>query len=57
MTRLFFFSWPSKQTWRRTLLETADREYPENWVGEYVEGNGEAFEYGLDFTECGPPSS
>lgn len=54
---MFFFSWPSKQTWRRTLLETADREYPENWVGEYVEGNGEAFEYGLDFTECGPPSS
>jgi hypothetical protein len=29
------------------------RRYPGDWVWEFVEGAGEAFEYGYDFYECG----
>jgi hypothetical protein len=30
-----------------------ERRYPGDWVREFVEGNGEHFEYGYDFYECG----
>jgi hypothetical protein len=29
------------------------REYPGDWVFEVIEGNGRAFDVGLDVTECG----
>ena len=32
---------------------TLKREYPYNWVGEYVDGEGEPFDYGRDWIECG----
>ena len=51
-TGLLMYSWPVKRMWRKATQETMKREYPENWVGEYVEGDGRTFEYGLDFTEC-----
>jgi hypothetical protein len=35
------------------MEESQSREYPMNWVGEFVEGDGATFEYGLDFVECG----
>jgi hypothetical protein len=30
-----------------------ERHYPEDWVCTFVEGDGEAFDYGLDISECG----
>lgn len=30
-----------------------ESRYPGDWVREFVEGNGEDFEYGYDFYECG----
>ncbi|MGD2177352.1 MAG: L-2-amino-thiazoline-4-carboxylic acid hydrolase [Anaerolineae bacterium] len=30
-----------------------ERRYPGDWVREFVEGDGENFEYGYDFYECG----
>ncbi len=33
--------------------ESQKRRYPGNWVWEFVEGNGEEFDYGYDFYECG----
>jgi hypothetical protein len=32
--------------------ETQLRKYPGNWVMEYVEGNGDDFDYGCSYTEC-----
>jgi hypothetical protein len=42
-----------KSLWRKNMEESQSREYPMNWVGEFVEGDGATFEYGLDFVECG----
>lgn len=33
--------------------ETQKREYPGNWVQEFIVGGGEAFDIGIDYTECG----
>lgn len=30
-----------------------ERRYPDDWVFEYVEGNGVEFDYGHDYIECG----
>ncbi|MGI6609440.1 MAG: L-2-amino-thiazoline-4-carboxylic acid hydrolase [Limnochordia bacterium] len=30
-----------------------ERPYPGDWVWEFVEGDGEAFDFGCDFLECG----
>lgn len=29
------------------------RNYPDDWVGDYVEGEDDTFEWGFDFYECG----
>jgi hypothetical protein len=42
-----------KAQWRETARQTQLRRYPGDWVCEYVEGDGETFEYGLNMTECG----
>lgn len=31
---------------------TKKREYPANWVAEFIEGRGGDFDYGCDYTEC-----
>ena len=45
------------QAYVRTLREAAattqQRRYPGDWVATFVEGDGEAFDYGLDIAECG----
>jgi hypothetical protein len=33
--------------------KSQDRHYPEDWVWEFVEGDGMEFDYGYDFLECG----
>jgi hypothetical protein len=30
-----------------------ERRYPGDWVWEFIEGEGEEFDYGYDFIECG----
>lgn len=29
------------------------RNYPDDWVADYIEGDGKTFEWGFDFYECG----
>ena len=29
------------------------KDYPGDWVFTFIEGDGETFDYGLNFTECG----
>ena len=31
---------------------TQQRQLPDNWVAEYIEGNGRDFDFGYDFSEC-----
>lgn len=38
---------------REQAIQSQKRQYPGDWVFTFVEGDGEAFDYGLDFTECG----
>ncbi|MCP4197812.1 MAG: L-2-amino-thiazoline-4-carboxylic acid hydrolase [Proteobacteria bacterium] len=33
--------------------EMQKREYPGNWVQEFIVGDGEAFDLGFDYSECG----
>jgi hypothetical protein len=33
--------------------KSQERYYPEDWVWEFVEGDGMEFDYGYDFLECG----
>jgi hypothetical protein len=38
----------------KKLCETSKlRNYPDDWVGDYVEGDYNTFEWGFDFYECG----
>ena len=34
-------------------LETQKRAYPGNWVQKFILGDGETFDFGIDYTECG----
>ncbi|MFX1233116.1 MAG: L-2-amino-thiazoline-4-carboxylic acid hydrolase [Promethearchaeota archaeon] len=47
------FSKKMKNSWREWLKESQKREYPENWVGDFIDGEGKMFDYGFNFTECG----
>ena len=38
---------------RKRAEETQTREYPENYVFNFIEGDGTEFDYGVDYTECG----
>ena len=38
---------------RELALESQKRQYVYDWVYSVVEGDGESFDYGLDFVECG----
>jgi L-2-amino-thiazoline-4-carboxylic acid hydrolase len=29
------------------------RRYPDDWVGQVIDGTGQAFDFGIDWTECG----
>jgi len=37
---------------RKQTQKSQLRTYPDDWVFEYVEGDGETFDYGFDYTEC-----
>jgi hypothetical protein len=38
---------------RRDAVVSQRRRYPDDWVFDFVEGDGRTFEWGLDYTECG----
>jgi hypothetical protein len=39
---------------QKGALKSHERQYPGNYVYNYVPGNGETFDYGIDYVECGP---
>jgi hypothetical protein len=42
-----------QERWRAQAAESQERRYRGDWVFTFVEGDGQEFDYGLDFTECG----
>ena len=38
---------------RRLAALSQQRRYPDDWVFRVIEGDGQAFEFGVDYTECG----
>jgi len=38
---------------RRDAAISQQRQYPQDWVFEVVEGDGQSFEFGVEYTECG----
>jgi hypothetical protein len=39
---------------QKNALKSHERQYPGNYVYDYVLGDGETFDYGIDYVECGP---
>ncbi len=48
----FGFTRFSIEGMKRAATESQRRLYPGNWVYTAIEGNGQEFDYGMDFTEC-----
>jgi hypothetical protein len=43
----------NRERLREQAAASQERRYPGDWVFTFVEGDGQAFDYGLDFSECG----
>jgi len=52
LARKILFTGFFKNRWKKWMAENQKREYPENWHGEYIVGDGISFNYGLNFNEC-----
>ncbi len=48
---LWFSRWFLRRLKKRAT-ESQERKYPGGYVLTYVEGNGQDFDYGVDYTEC-----
>jgi hypothetical protein len=48
-----YLSWLGQSQSKRKAAMSQERRYPGDWVREHVEENGDAFNWGVDYTECG----
>ncbi len=37
---------------RKRAIESHQREYPDGYVYDFIEGDGKTFDYGVDYIEC-----
>ena len=51
MEALWFSRWVRNLA-KKKAIKLEERRYPGNFVMRYVEGNGQEFDYGIDYTEC-----
>jgi hypothetical protein len=49
----YYMSKLSQRQSRQKAAVSQERRYPGDWVREHVEGDGDAFDWGVDYTECG----
>ena len=49
----FWFSEMNIKSVQKQAAEQQLRKHPGNWVGEFVEGDGREFDWGIDYIECG----
>jgi len=55
LLRIFFrlgFTGFGRRMLKKWAAESQRRRYPGDWVFAHVPGDGDAFDYGLDYTEC-----
>ena len=50
--RLYFTRYTLYRT-QKLALESQKRQYPGAWVSTFIEGDGEEFDWGVDYAECG----
>lgn len=43
---------PTIRAFKKQMIISQDRRYPEDWVYELLEGDGEKFDIGFEFSEC-----
>jgi hypothetical protein len=43
----------AQSKFREAARQSQKKTYPEDWVFEFVEGDGASFDYGVDYLECG----
>jgi hypothetical protein len=56
LRRIIGYLWFSplyKWRLRKRAKESQERMHPDNYVFAFIEGDGRAFDYGFDYTECG----
>lgn len=51
--RWYLFSGLRWRKMTKAARQSQQRRYPEDWVFEMVEGDGETYDFGRDITECG----
>jgi hypothetical protein len=51
-TREFYFSQEMKIAETMRAAESQSEKYEGDWKSEFVDGDGVAFDFGIDFTEC-----
>jgi len=51
--RTGFFSKNGVKKWIFHAEKSQNKVYPDDWVYEYVEGDGKTFDFGFNYTECG----
>lgn len=47
-----WFSRPFTNLAKKRAIMSHRRSYPANWVADYVQGDGQSFDYGVDYLEC-----
>jgi hypothetical protein len=52
MGRYYLSRFSQRQSKKRSAL-SQQRRYPANWVRIHVDGDGQTFEWGVDYLECG----
>jgi len=48
----FYFSPQMREVENKRTKESLSGKYPADWVSEYVEGDGQNFDFGINFTGC-----
>ena len=49
----YYMSQHNREKSRQKAATSQERRYPGDWVREHVEGDGDTFDWGVDYTECG----
>jgi hypothetical protein len=47
------FTQMAQDQFKNEAMLSQKRTYPADWVFEYIAGDGQTFDYGIDYTECG----
>jgi hypothetical protein len=49
----YYMSGLSRRQSKKRAAQSQQRRYPADWVRVHVEGDGSAFDWGMDYLECG----